>query len=151
MIHFSLTCEQGHAFDGWFKSGDDYDRQRKKRVVRCPVCDSPKVGKALMAPRLAGSHPDEAAPVPANPTDHARFAVAPREAELRAALRRMRDLVTRNADYVGDKFPEEARRIHYEESDARGIYGEASREEAERLAEEGIEIFPLPELPEDKI
>jgi hypothetical protein len=153
MIHFSLICADGHQFDGWFNSSTDFERQLKKGVVLCPVCGSPKVEKSLMAPNVATSdrQPAEEPRVqpPAVP-ERASFATAPHQMALRATLRRMREVVTSNAEYVGERFPEEARRIHYEESEARGIYGEASREDAESLAEEGIEVFPLPTLPEDQ-
>ena len=154
MIRYSLVCAEAHEFDGWFQSGDDLDRQLAKGIVLCPLCNSARVEKSLMAPNLSASaRHSTVAPEPVAPAavpDRASFAAAPREMALRAALRQMRDLVTKNSEYVGDRFVDEARRIHYEESAARGIYGEASRDDANSLAEEGIEIFPLPVLPEEQ-
>lgn len=141
MIKYKLTCSQEHAFEGWFRSSADYDEQSDARAVECPICGSSETRKAIMAPAIArrsrSGNP--------GPTGDAREA---RLRELKEhfaeAAQRARDYVEKNFDYVGDQFPEEARRIHYGESDDRRIYGEASVKDAQDLAEEGVEIAPLP-------
>jgi hypothetical protein len=161
MIRYALVCEKDHEFESWFADSAAYDRQAKRRLVACPHCGSTKVGKAIMAPRLAGKKtkaPIEAplpeTPAPAAPTAPAAPApvamLSPQEREVRAKLKELREHLTKNADNVGGKFPEEARKMHYGEIEHRSIYGEATGEEARRLAEEGIEFHPLPILPEDK-
>ncbi len=146
MIRYALVCNEGHEFEGWFRDSGDYDKQAKSKSIECPFCDSTKIEKQIMSPSVSGTKKD-AAPEP----EKLRVAAPdPRRAAMIEALREMRKSVTENADYVGDKFPEEARKIHYKESEPRGIYGEASPAEAKELAEEGIEFHPLPPLPEDR-
>jgi len=145
MIRYDLVCDQGHTFDGWFRDSATYDKQSKRRLVACPVCDSKKISKQLMAPGIpakANTKSDEPARVFAGPAD-------PRQQMLLKMMRELRKQVESNADYVGDRFAEEARRIHYNEAEKRGIYGEATREDAKSLIEEGIEVHPLPVLPEE--
>jgi hypothetical protein len=149
MIHYALQCGEGHEFEGWFRNSADSEKQLKRGVVACPACGSTKVEKQIMAPAVSSPKKKEAA-VPAEPATLRVAAADPRRAELVAALRELRNSVTSNADYVGKRFPEEARKIHYKEAEPRGIYGEASSEEAKELAEEGIEFHPLPTLPEDR-
>ena len=144
MIRYSLICAKDHEFDGWFRDSAAYDEQQKSGALSCPVCGSGKVRKAIMAPAVGSGSREPAAPEP--------VAAAGRDAKLARLLehmRRLRRYVEENADYVGREFAEEARRIHYEETEPRGIYGETTREEAQALIEEGIEIAPLPILPED--
>ena len=149
MIKYALVCEQRHEFESWFASSDAYDKQAKRGLVICPTCNSSKVDKAIMAPRLSGTRkrarkteaPAAAAPV---------AMLSPQEQELRTKLKELREHITRNADYVGKKFPEEARKMHYGEIEHRSIYGEASLESAKELIDEGIELHPLPVLPDDK-
>jgi hypothetical protein len=152
MIRYALACDQGHSFESWFQDSAAYDRQAKRGLVSCPHCGSAKVGKAIMAPRLAGAKkraPQTVAPAPA--AEKAPVAVlSPQEKEIRAKLKELRDHLTKNADHVGPKFPEEARKMHYGETEHRSIYGEASLDEAKALAEEGIEFHPLPVLPDEK-
>jgi hypothetical protein len=143
MIHFTLRCDRDHEFDGWFRSGSDFDDQAKSRAIACPRCGSTAVAKGLMAPSIAVPSEDRGEKTPV-------AGGVPSAPEMVETLRRMRRYVEDNADYVGGKFAEEARRIHYNESEARGIYGEASLDDARELAEEGIEAFPLPRLPEDQ-
>jgi hypothetical protein len=138
MISYTLRCSEGHEFEAWFRSSADYDKAVGKTV--CPACNSKKVEKALMAPAVARTDKGSKMPV---------AAADPRQAAMREALRELRRKVTENADYVGDKFAEEARKIHYNETEPRGIYGEANMEDAKALLEEGIEFHPLPMLPED--
>ena len=148
MIRYSLNCEQGHEFESWFPSSSAYDKQAKRGLLSCPHCGSAKIDKAIMAPRLSGTNrepPPEAA-APKNPV----AMLSPQEREIRSKLKELRDHLTKNAENVGQKFPEEARKMHYGEIEHRSIYGEASPEEAKGLAEEGVEFHPLPILPDDK-
>ena len=169
MIRYTLACERRHEFEIWFRNSADYDKQSKRGLVTCPACGSDKVEKALMAPQLGrGSRkgrpaapvdivpkdlaPPEAAPkleAPA-PNKTPVAMVSPQEREFRAKLKELRDHLTKNADNVGAKFPEEARKMHYGEKEHRSIYGEASPQEAKELHEEGIEFHPLPVLPDER-
>ncbi len=149
MIRFTLRCQKGHEFEAWFRNGDTYDRQAKRGEVRCPDCGSPKVTKAIMAPAIGKGARRAAAEVPAAETP-APAAAAPEAGEvhvagkLREALREMRSFIEKNAEYVGPRFAEEARKMHKGEADERSIYGEASDAEAEALKEEGIEFGRIP-------
>jgi hypothetical protein len=167
MIRYALNCGNGHQFESWFQNATAFDKQQKRGLVTCPVCGSAKVEKAIMAPRLGradavaevgalkASSPPTPAPgadVPVPPVAPGKSAVAmmpPQERELRQKLKELRDHVTKNASYVGARFPEEARKMHYGEIEHRSIYGEASPEEAKALHEEGIEFHPLPILPDE--
>ncbi len=140
MIRFALLCDKGHEFDGWFRDNAAFDLQVEAREVGCPYCGSTKISKGLMAPNIAVKSNRKVAAATA----------APDAAEVVETFRKMRDYVQDNSDYVGDKFAEEARRIHYDEADARSIYGEATVDDARELNEEGIEVLPLPVLPEDR-
>ncbi|MBL8674779.1 MAG: DUF1178 family protein [Rhodospirillales bacterium] len=154
MIKYSLRCAKSHEFEGWFKDSDTYERQEKRGLLECPACGTTKVERALMAPNLPtkgnARKPRRAAPVPAPADGPAEgqpqaAAMAPNmPPELRKALLELRGQVEKNCDYVGDKFAEEARKIHYGETDKRGIYGETSDSEAAALADEGIEFGRLP-------
>jgi hypothetical protein len=164
MIRYALICDQGHGFDSWFQDSAAYDKQVKRKLIACPHCGSPKVEKSIMAPRLSGGRKrgkpaEPQADAPAMPAaasaDQAAVAapvamISPQEQEFRAKLKELRDHLTKNADHVGKKFPEEARKMHYGETAHRSIYGEASPEDAKALAEEGIEFHPLPVLPEER-
>lgn len=154
MIRYALRCERGHEFESWFQSSSAYDGQRKRGLVACPSCDSTKVEKAIMAPRISGKRKSKnaEAPVAAPAADNAsaQLVMSPQERELVTKLRELRDHVVKNADNVGTKFPEEARKMHYGETEARAIYGEASHDEARALADEGVEVAPLPVLPGDR-
>jgi hypothetical protein len=156
MIRYALNCEHGHGFESWFQSSAAYDKQAKRALVTCPVCGSAKVEKAIMAPRLARAEATEqlpaplpSTPPPAVPAKTPVAIMSPPERELRKKLKELRDHVTKNADYVGPRFPEQARKIHYGEIEHRSIYGEASADEARELHEEGIEFHPLPILPDE--
>jgi hypothetical protein len=152
MIRYALSCNKGHQFESWFPNSSAYDKQVKRGLVTCPACGSAKVEKAIMAPRLGKSEARgvEAAPaMPAEaPTPMAMM--SPQEVELRGKLRELREHLTKNADNVGRGFPEEARKMHYGETEHRSIYGEASPDEAKSLVEEGIEFHPLPILPDER-
>jgi hypothetical protein len=159
MIHYNLRCERGHAFESWFQSSAAYESQEKRKLVNCPVCGSAKVERAIMAPRIVGKKgrdKAEPAPVAATPTDSAAAASTPtpllmaQERELRAKLKELRDHIVKNADNVGERFPNEARKMHYGDIEHRPIYGEASPDEARALIEEGVEVSPLPVLPDDR-
>jgi hypothetical protein len=160
MIRYSLICERRHDFEAWFKNSADFDKQAKRGLVTCPSCGSEKVEKALMAPSLGagakkGQRRSAEAPTPvvaeaaAEPTAPVAM-ISPQEKEFRAKLKELRDHLTKNADNVGKKFPEEARKMHYGEIEHRSIYGEASPKDAKELHEEGIEFHPLPILPDER-
>ena len=156
MIRYALVCAKGHSFESWFQNSAAYDKQAKRALVTCPVCGTAKVEKEIMSPRLSGSHKREEASAPRNDTNEQTndktpvAMVSPQERELRKKLKELRQHLTQNADYVGQKFPEEARKMHYGEIDHRSIYGEASPDDARKLHDEGIEFHPLPVLPDER-
>ncbi len=160
MIRYTLRCECGHAFESWFQSSSAYESQAKRKLVTCPACESAKVDKAIMAPQIVSKKGREsAAPVPLAPvTSTSNEVTAPtstpllmaQERELRAKLKELRDHIVKNADNVGERFPTEARKMHYGDIEHRPIYGEASPDEARALVEEGVEVTPLPVLPDDR-
>lgn len=168
MILYRLRCAKGHEFDSWFKDSKTYERQEKKSLIGCAVCGSSKVERAIMSPRIGKKGGKAEAPievtetptptptgaptgVPAvpSPEQQQQMAALARHMpkELREALLKVRAEVEKNCEHVGGNFAEEARKIHYGESDKRGIYGETTDEEAEALAEEGIEFGRLPWIP----
>jgi len=162
MIRYALVCAKSHDFESWFADSAAFDKQAKRGLVACPRCGSVKVEKAIMAPRLASSKklkapvkapaPAAAAPAPAalNSAPVAAMIASPAETEFRAKLKELREHLTKNADNVGTKFSEEARKMHYGEIEHRSIYGEASPKDAKELADEGIEFLPLPILPNER-
>jgi len=160
MIHYNLRCAKGHAFESWFQSSAAYETQEKRKLVNCPVCGSAKVERAIMAPQIVskkGRESAEAAPAPvaATPTEVAAPAASTsllmaQERELRTKLKELREHIVKNADNVGERFPNEARKMHYGDIEHRPIYGEASPEEARALIDEGVEVTPLPVLPGDR-
>lgn len=140
MIRYTLSCDHDHAFEGWFSSGADYDRQADLGLVTCPVCGSSSVGKQLMVPSVATGRKKEETRMMMMDEVH------------KQAVAKIREIVTtirENSEDVGEKFPEEVRKIHYGEADQRGLIGKATLEEARDLIEEGIEIAALPTLPDD--
>ncbi len=168
MIHYQLRCGAAHEFDAWFRDSAAYEEQARRGLLECPHCGERQVARALMAPALprkggpAARRPAaaladtgtdavaDADPAPATPTP-SPAAVATRPGRMlpdhvRAALQRLRGEVERRCEYVGDRFADEARRIHDGDSRHRGIYGEASPEQAEALAEDGIEVTQIPWL-----
>ncbi|KFG66811.1 DUF1178 family protein [Microvirga sp. BSC39] len=147
MIKYALACEQAHEFESWFPSSEAFETQRKRGFVTCPFCDSAKVEKQIMAPSVARTDKAPVAPVP-EPQPMA--VLSDRERELRAALRALREHVMRNSENVGKDFVEEARKMHYGETEERSIYGEADLAEAKALLEEGIDVLPLPVVPDDR-
>ena len=159
MIRYALACEHKHNFEIWFSDSSDYDRQRKRGLVTCPVCDSKKVDKAIMAPAIARagrkrSQPIETLPAAPeatpSPAPENVAMISPQEQEFRTKLKELRDHLIKNSDNVGKKFPDEARKMHYGEIEHRSIYGEASPQEAKELVDEGIEFHPLPILPDER-
>jgi hypothetical protein len=172
MIRYALNCTDGHVFESWFQNSAAFDKQKRRGLVTCPICGSGKVEKAIMAPQLMRtdverpaapiappspppSNPQVATPTPPPlppvPAGKSSVAIMSRqERELRQKLKELRDHVTKNANYVGPRFPEEARKMHYGEIEHRSIYGEASPDDAKELHEEGIEFHPLPILPDDQ-
>jgi hypothetical protein len=157
MIHYDLRCAKDHVFDAWFRDSAAFDELARQKKLVCPACGSKKVVKAPMAPRLAksrsSSEPIETSSVPLEPVPSqipGPIASEPggRKVALMAGQRRMieelRRHVEANCHYVGPNFAEEARRIHYGETEQRSIYGEASEEEATALADEGIEVHSIP-------
>jgi len=157
MIRYSLRCERGHGFESWFQSSAAYESQERRGLVNCPSCGSAKVERAIMAPQIVSKKGRDIAaptPVPAPVTEAAAPASTPllmaQERELRAKLKELRDHIVKNADNVGERFPNEARKMHYGDIEHRPIYGEASPDEARALIDEGVEVSPLPVLPEDR-
>jgi hypothetical protein len=166
VIRYALICESSHTFESWFADSAAYDKQVSRGLVTCPVCGSAKVEKAIMAPSLGRSgkavietppKPEESEPTPESPPKPESgpqkspvAIISEQERELRTKLKQLRDHLIQNADYVGGKFPEEARRMHYGEIEHRSIYGEASPDDAKSLHEEGIEFHPLPRLPDER-
>ena len=160
MIKFRLQCDADHSFDAWFSSGASYDQQAKRGLVSCPSCGSIRIEKALMAPNVATRSAEPSTAL----VEQSRSAAAPAAAPVAAMpqpqneaqrqfvalMRKVRDEVQKNAEYVGPKFAEEVRKIHLDEAPNRGIYGEATFAEAQDLRDEGIDVFPLPILPEDR-
>lgn len=175
MIVFDLTCAQGHVFEGWFRDSAAFEEQKTAGDIICPVCADCTIAKAPMAPRLAlSTHGEEETHLPATrsasssavqavtvdrrrreevfhaPTSqNARGKAAKLAAEAARALRALREEVEKSCDYVGEKFAEEARKMHYGEAEKRSIYGETTFDEAKELRDEGIEIQPLPRLPRE--
>jgi hypothetical protein len=155
MIKYALACDRGHGFESWFEGSDAFEKLRKRGFVECPVCGSTKVGKQIMAPRVRNSEerralsrrkPPAEAAAPAQPmamiSDEAR--------EMRRMIRELHEKVKANTIDVGDRFAEEARRIHHGETPEKAIRGQASLEEAKALHEEGIGVLPLPPLPDER-
>ncbi len=139
MIQYSLQCTNGHRYEAWFKSASAYDEQQARGIVSCAVCGDSHVEKAPMAPNVAR-------------TDHDRVPLSahhPEAARIREMMRRYRQKVMSEAENVGDRFAEEARKIHFEEAEARGIYGEATRDEVMGLIDDGVDFLPLPDIGED--
>ncbi|MBY5592258.1 DUF1178 family protein [Rhizobium leguminosarum] len=140
MIRYSLTCDNAHEFEGWFSESADFDRQVEAGFLTCPVCHSAAISKLLMAPSVSTARGKD------------KMQTLAMDAMRREALQKLKEAVAAvkaNSEDVGTQFPEEARKIHYGEADARGIIGQATVDEAQALLEEGIEIAAIPVLPED--
>ena len=140
MIRYELSCDNGHTFEGWFGSADDFDRQQKMALVSCPTCGSAHVAKRLMAPSVSTARKKQ---------QRQDLAVQTGQREMMTKLREIVSTIRANSEDVGERFPEEARKIHYGETEQRGLIGKASAEEVRDLLDEGVEIAPLPILPDD--
>ncbi|MBV9758190.1 MAG: DUF1178 family protein [Alphaproteobacteria bacterium] len=156
MIHYTLHCANGHEFDGWFRDSAAFDDQARLGLLECPACGEGRVSRALMAPAVmkprAAREPVPApqpspAPVPARQPSPPGMATAQVPAQVLATLQRLRADVEKNCDYVGPAFPEVALGIHRGEIEPRGIYGEASPDQAEMLADEGVKVARIPWVP----
>ena len=162
MIHYDLRCAAGHSFDGWFRGSAAFDQQARSGLLQCPVCASPHVSRGIMAPRLSrGARPPAALPPPAeksgNPMVGKTEPAEPNEVtvggppplpdRVRAVLQRIRAEVEQKCDYVGPRFAETARAMHDGDVPARPIYGETTPDQAEALAEDGIEVASIPWVP----
>jgi hypothetical protein len=134
MILFTLKCAADHEFEAWFRDNAAFDRQRSRGLITCPDCGSTEVDKALMAPRLAKSGGDKST-------------APPSPQQVRQMLQQLRRHIETHCENVGERFAEEARRIHRGEADARGIYGDATADESRALADEGIEVSRIPWVP----
>ena len=158
MIRYMLICSGEHEFESWFRSSTDFEGQKAAHLLTCPVCGAEQVERALMTPKIvsgrtrvgevAESEAKEA-PAPAG-VPQPMVLADPARTALIEAMAEIRKKVMETADYVGDQFAEEARKIHYGEVERHGIYGEATNEEARDLLDEGIEVHPLPALPVDR-
>jgi hypothetical protein len=155
MIKYALICDSAHEFDSWFRDSAAFDKQANRGLVTCPVCQSAGVTKAIMAPRIGRPLLSDSASAEST----AATAVAPaqqvallddRERMLRSTIRKLRQMIEANTDDVGSGFSEEARKMHLGEVPARSIRGQASLEEARALIEEGVEVMPLPTLPDER-
>lgn len=140
MIRYTLICEAGHDFEGWFSGAADFDAQKESGFLTCPVCGSASVSKQLMTPSVATARKTEA---------RQTLMMDQAQKEAMAKIREAVAAIRASSEDVGARFPEEARKIHYGEAEQRGIIGEARPEEARALIEEGIEIAPLPVFPDD--
>jgi len=139
VIQYSLHCAKGHRYDAWFKSAAAFDEQQARGLVSCAVCGDGAIEKAPMAPAVARTDGEKVSFSSGHPD----------AAKLRELIRAYRQKVTSEADYVGDRFAEEARKIHFEEAEARGIYGEATRDEVAGLLDDGVDFMPLPDVADD--
>jgi hypothetical protein len=144
VIRYSLNCEDGHVFESWFPSSKASEMQLKRGLVDCPVCGSAKVSKAIMAPAIAATARKKKDTAASQPV----ALISEKEQETRKLLKALHDHVKKNSEHVGEKFPALARQMHYEEIPSRSIYGEAKPQEVRDLLEEGVEVAPLPPLPE---
>ena len=140
MIRYELSCDNGHAFEGWFGSADDFDRQQKMALVSCPTCGSAHVAKRLMAPSVSTARKKQ---------QRQDLAVQTGQREMMTKLREIVSTIRANSEDVGERFPEEARKIHYGETEQRGLIGRATAEEVRDLLEEGVDVASLPVLPDD--
>ena len=140
MIRYDLVCENEHFFESWFKDSKSYQKQLDTNEIVCPECDSSNILKALMAPGIPKKTNTKNGNVIANSSSRS----------INDAIRKIRDEIKKNSEYVGDQFPEEARKIHYNEAEMRSIYGKASKTEITELVDEGIDIIQIPEIPDDK-
>ena len=140
MIRYDLICEDEHFFESWFKDSKSYQKQLEANEIACPKCNNSNISKSLMAPGIPKKTNTKNGNVIANSSS----------SSINNAIRKIRDEIKKNSEYVGDQFPEEARKIHYNEAEMRSIYGKASKKEITELVDEGIDIIQIPEIPDDK-
>ena len=140
MIRYDLVCENEHFFESWFKDSKSYQKQLETNEIVCPECNSSNISKSLMAPGIPKKTNTKNSNVIANSNSKS----------INDAIRKIRNEIKKNSEYVGDQFPEEARKIHYNEAEMRSIYGKASKKEITELVDEGIDIIQIPEIPDDK-
>lgn len=150
MIHYSLRCVGGHEFDGWFRSSADFEAQQDRDLVTCPHCGTGEVSKRLMAPSLKSSGHIERESEPVPSTQSVGLMPEGPQAQIMRKMAEMVREIKSNATDVGDRFAEEARRIHFGEAEERRIYGSAKKEDVRSLLEDGVPVLPIPELPEDQ-
>jgi hypothetical protein len=149
MIRYHLRCDRAHAFESWFQDSSAYDKQAKRGLVTCPVCGSSEVEKTIMAPNVPAKTRKSGAE--SEPSQAEKVALMTAEQrELRKKIKALHEELASKADNVGESFPDEARKMHYGEIDHRPIYGRAKPEEAKELIEEGVEILPIPGLPDER-
>ena len=144
MIRYDLICSKGHEFDGWFSDSAAFDTQAKRGLISCTHCGVSNIEKQIMAPGIPtkGNRKSDTQAMSAGPID-------PRAAAMVQVMRDYRKHVTENSENVGKKFADEARKIHFKEVNERSIYGEATADDAKALIEDGIDVHPIPRLPED--
>ena len=140
MIRYDLVCENEHFFESWFKDSKSYQKQLEANEIACPKCNNSNISKSLMAPGI---------PKKTN-TINGNVIANSSSSSINNAIRKIRDEIKKDSEYVGDQFPEEARKIHYNEAEMRSIYGKASKKEITELVDEGIDIIQIPEIPDDK-
>lgn len=144
MIRYTLKCRNEHSFEGWFRSGDDFEGLQSRGMVACPECAGTDVEKSLMTPGVRANRKGEKAPSAGQPVTNTP------SPDMVEAIRRIRDHVEKNSDYVGDRFAREARAMHLGDIPHRSIYGEVAVEEARQLKEDGVPAMPLPFVPKQK-
>jgi hypothetical protein len=150
MIRYSLICDGEHDFESWFPDSDSFDAQVRRGFVACPSCGSQKVRKSIMAPRVAAQRGQEPRTAPVAEPEREVALTSDGDRKLRDMIRELRAHVTANADDVGDSFPDLARKMHHGEVEHRSIYGRSSLEDVKALHEEGVEVHPLPTLPDER-
>ena len=151
MIHYALTCQQAHEFESWFPSSEAFEQQKTRGLIACPICGSIEVEKQIMAPSVSEKTRQKSSNLQTTQQDTGSVTLlSEREQQMRTLLRTLHQHIQTHAEHVGQRFPEEARKIHYGESEERSIYGEASPEDTRSLLEEGISIMALPNLPDDQ-
>ncbi|WP_336810718.1 DUF1178 family protein [Bosea sp. MMO-172] len=154
MIRYALICDTAHEFESWFASSASFEEQAKRGFVTCPVCNSAKVERAVMAPNVARTDlgpkvpgPVAEAPASAAPAPAPVALMSEKEQAFREMVTALHRHVSENAEHVGPRFADEALKIHHGEAEERPIYGEATPDDARMLHEEGVEFLPLPRLP----
>lgn len=148
MIRYALACDSGHGFDSWFRSSEDFEQQDGRGLVTCPLCGSSRVAKQIMAPQVARTDHERSAGDPAPSGDVAL--INPEARQLRQKIAELRAQILASSEDVGEKFADEARKMHYGDAEERSIYGKATSEDAKALVDEGISVLPIPGLPDER-